>query len=617
MCGIVGVRAAISDGDRVASYLGAMNQRQYHRGPDDSGSYLDRECRLGLAMRRLAILDLDGGAQPMRSDDGRHVLVFNGEIFNSPELRRELEARGERFRTAHSDTEVLLRLLVRESEGALTKLNGMFAFAFYDRFERTLLLARDRLGIKPLYYTQIGTRFAFASEMKSLLALPFINREIDRQSLFHYLSLMYVPGERSILRDVHRLPPGHSLRLRLDDGVSEIKRWWGLHYDPDHATPAAMWPERIRATLDEAVDRWCLSDVPIAASLSGGLDSSGIVGLASRRGRDVRTVSVGFAGEGEAAWNELPLAARVAEMWKTDHTAITIAPDELLGALPRMVWHLDEPYGGGLPSWTVFREMSRFVKVGLTGVGGDELFGNYGKWRALEGGAARRWVDAAPTYERFRRTYFDRWHYFTDLDKRAVLDGEAAELEDTAAFLWRRYSEPGAAAVRDRTARTEIGTQLADEFLHMVDRFSMAHSLEARTPFLDNAMVDLVRTIPASIRTRRGDLKGLLRHALAPVLPEALLTAPKHGFVLPLKLWLRGPLRPLAERLLAPDRLRRQGLFRPDTYYRHVRPHLEGREDLTTRAWGLVMFQLWHSLTVERAQTEVPPDSLGELTEGA
>jgi asparagine synthase (glutamine-hydrolysing) len=612
MCGIVGIH-----GPQEPSWLKTANALQRHRGPDGEGAYVDRKNNLALAMRRLAIVDFDGGVQPMQSDDGRHVLIFNGEIFNSPRLRQELEARGERFRTGHSDTEVLLRLLVSEGESALVKLNGMFAFAFYDSLKRTLLLARDRLGIKPLYYTQSGAHFAFASELKSLLALPFVSREIDRQSLFHYLSLMYVPGERSILRDIYRLAPGHLLRLQLDDRTSEIKRWWTLCYEPDHATSTAAWPERIRATLDEAVDRWCLSDVPIAASLSGGLDSSGIVGLARRRGRDVRTVSVGFTGEGEVAWNELPLAAQVADMWKTEHTAITIAPDELLGALPAMVWHLDEPYGGGLPSWAVFREMSRLVKVGLTGVGGDEMFGNYGKWSALEGGALRRLIGASPTFDDFRHDYFDRWHYFPDAEKRRVLLPDFGRVEDTAAFLWRHYSGHGAASVRDRTAQTEIGTQLADEFLHMVDRFSMAHSLEARTPFLDNAMVDLVRTIPAAIRTRRGDLKGLLRQALAPILPKALLTAPKRGFVMPLKLWLRGPLRPLAERLLAPERLRRQGLFQTDIYHHHVRPHLEGKEDLTSRAWGIVMFQLWHSLVVERPRSALPPEGISDLMDVA
>lgn len=618
MCGIVGLIGSGADQPaEVARLVREMNGLQRHRGPDDRGDFLDPSVPLALAMRRLAILDVAGGRQPMASADGRHVLVYNGEIFNSPALRRELEAAGERFATDHSDTEVLLRLLIREGTAALPKLNGMFAFALYDRAAGTVLLARDRLGIKPLYYTQKGGRFAFASELKSLLALPFVGREIDRQSLYHYLSLLYVPGARSILGEVERLPPGHCLTLSLADRRVDVERWWQLRYEPVRGVSRGEWVERIRTTLDDALARWCLSDVPLAASLSGGLDSSGLVGLGQRRGLDIRTVSVGFDAPGEESWNELPLAAKVAEMWQTEHTAVTVAPEDLLDALPAMVWHLDEPYGGGLPSWMVYREMGRIVKVGLTGVGGDEMFGNYGKWRELEGSRWQRLTGQRPGRERFRRDYFDRWHYFPDAEKRAVLADGGAGLEDTCEALWRRYGGAGAEKVRDRTARTEIETQLAEEFLLMTDRFSMAHSLEARTPFLDNAFVDLVRTIPANVRTRPRDLKGLLRDALAPVLPPELVDAPKRGFVIPLTLWLRGPLRQLTARLLAPERLARQGIFTPDLMARHVQPHLDGSHDLTSRVWGLLMFQLWHLLVLERHAGGQRPETIEDLLDAA
>ena len=552
----------------------------------------------------------------MRSADGRYVFVFNGEIFNAPALRAELEAEGVAFASDHSDTEVLLHLLARDGAAALPRLNGMFAFALHDRTAGTLLLARDRMGIKPLYWTQQNGRFAFASEMKSLLALPCVSRAIDRQSLFHYLSLMYVPGEQSIMAGIRRLPPGHTIHVDLADGTTDIRRWWTLQYQPDLKTPDDAWPERIRDTLADAVERWCLADVPIAASLSGGLDSSGIVGLAREKGRDIRTVSVGFTGAGEDSWNELPLARQVAEKWQTTHREVTLTPDDLLRALPRMVWHLDEPYGGGLPSWAVFSEMATEVKVGLTGVGGDEMFGNYGKWRALEGGAIRRLLNRQPDFERFRRTYFERWHYFADADKRgATID--SGNLEDSAWFLWRRYQAPGTTAVRDRTARIEIETQLPDEFLLMTDRFSMAHSLEARTPFLDNEFVDLALSIPAATRTRPHDLKGLLRRALQPVLPAEIVSAPKRGFVLPLAVWLRGPLRPLTERLLAPEKLAAQGIFHPDLLARHVQPHLDGARDLTTRVWGLLMFQLWYRLVFEAQQGDGLPASVEDLLDAA
>jgi asparagine synthase (glutamine-hydrolysing) len=338
-----------------------------------------------------------------------------------------------------------------------------------------------------------------------------------------------------------------------------------------------------------------LSDVPVACSLSGGLDSSSIVGLLAERGRKVSTYSLGFAGKREGDWNELPLAAEVARKWGTTHHELVMEPASLLADLGRMVWHMDEPYGGGLPSWAVFKHMSEDVKVGITGTGGDELFGNYGKWTGIEGKWYRR---PAPTAANFRRHFFDRYYYFPDSAKREVLTG-SARLADTSALLFEQYESAIGSGPRDFCASTDIGTQLADEFLTMTDRFSMAHSLEIRPPFLDNELVDLVATIPAGTRTSPGDLKGLLRQAVAPVLPAPLLTAPKRGFVIPLKLWMRNELRPLVERLLSPERLARQGIFDPDLYARHVLPHLESREDRTTRVWGLLMFQMWHMQFVE------------------
>ena len=603
MCGIVGLHGAAPDRDGLESLLAAMNGRQFHRGPDGEGTYVDDRGDLGVAMRRLAIIDLAGGSQPMHSEDGRFVLVFNGEIVNAPDLRVDLAAQGERFVSDHSDTEVLLKLLCREGVSALGKLNGMFAFALYDTRERVLTLGRDRLGIKPLYYTLQGGRFAFASELKSLLALPFVARTVNTQSLFHYLSLMYVPGPESIVAGVSRLEPGHVLTYRLRERSFSISRWWTLSFAPAAGRASRdEWQERVRHTLARAVERWTLSDVPLACSLSGGLDSSSIVGLLAQRGQRVATYSLGFEGGGESEWNELPLAADVARRWDTSHHEIVLDPRTLLDDLPRMVWHMDEPYGGGLPSWAVFDHMSRDVKVGLTGTGGDELFGNYGKWTGLES----RWLlQPRQNPDNFRRLFFDRYYYFPDAEKRAVFRARG-DFEDTSALLFRRYAEAGSRTVRDRCAVTDMTTQLPDEFLAMTDRFSMAHSLEVRPPFLDNDLVELVSGIPADLRTRRGDLKGLLREAVAPVLPPSLLAAPKKGFVIPLRLWLRRELRPLAERLLAPARLEAQGLFAPDLFERHVAPHMQGRRDLTTRVWGLLMFQLWHVQFIENGAATAP-----------
>jgi asparagine synthase (glutamine-hydrolysing) len=613
MCGIVGIH-----GPQQPHWIEAMNAATVHRGPDDDGLFRDVAAGLSLAIRRLAIIDIGGGVQPMRSPDGRYAIVYNGEIYNARELRQELEATGERFTTDHSDTEVLFRLLMREREACLGRLNGMFAFAFYDAKERTILCARDRTGIKPLYYVQAGSRFAFASELKALLRLPFVERDVDRQSLFDYLSLFYVPGERSILKSVRRLPAGHWLKYSLTDGGVQIAPWWRLDYEPDTATPAGEWPTRIRDELERAVRRWSLSDVPVAVSLSGGLDSSAVAAIAAHAGVEVSAYSLGFQGPGEEAWDELPLAREVARKWSLAHHEIVLRPEAVLDALPAMVTSLDEPYAGGLPSWFVFQSIGRDFKVALTGTGGDEMFGNYGKWRPMEGRSLLGWLSVARMpveRQRFRRDFFDAYYYFLDAEKRAVLADGGAGCRDTADAFYDRLAATGAANVRDAVACLDIGTQLPDEFLLMTDRFSMAHSVEARTPFLDNGFVDLVRRIPARLRTRRNDLKYLLREAVAPLLPSALLSAPKRGFVIPFGLWLRGPLRPLVEDVLAPSALRRQNLFSPEFHRRYVQPHLDGAADHTLKIWAAIMFQLWYGRFIEdAAYAPAAPDSVAAIS---
>jgi asparagine synthase (glutamine-hydrolysing) len=540
----------------------------------------------------------------MATADGRHTLVYNGEIYNSHELRRELEAASETFSTDHSDTELLLRLLVRDGAAALPKLNGMFAFCLYDREAGTLFLARDAFGIKPLYYTEQTGRFAFASELKSLLELPFVRRGLDRDSLSHYMSLMYVPGAATILEGIERLGPGECLTYRLADRSLRRERWWRPAAQACGSIPDAEWPERLRDALGAAVRRWTLADVPIACSLSGGLDSSSIVGLLAESGAPPKTFSLGFAGAGEAQWNELPEARMVAQHWGTQHHELVLDPESLLDDLVSMVWHLDEPYGGGLPSWMVFKFMARDVKVGLTGTGGDELFGNYGKWHALENRFLPRPFRRAVDASRFERGFFERFYYFSEEEKREHVLAAASD-RSTATLLYDHYMAADAATPRDRVALTDIATQLPEEFLMMTDRFSMAHSLEARTPFLDAEFAVLALSIPAHLRSPYGDAKALLRKTVAPLLPPGIRRAPKKGFVIPLKLWLRGRLRGLAERLLAPERLQAQGLFRGAFHARFVRPHLEGREDHTSKVWAALMFQLWHMVFIERSG---PPD---------
>lgn len=597
MCGIVGIHNRFIDPANVSKELAKMNQSQFHRGPDGDGYFVDPSIGFGMAMRRLSIIDLATGIQPMYSQDRRYSIVYNGEIMNAPELRREMESDGERFITNHSDTEVLFKLLCRNDITVLKKVNGMFAFAFYDSHTKKLTIGHDRFGIKPVYYSQIGGKFYFASELKSLLTQDEISRDIDHQSLFHYLSLMYVPGPSTIFKDVKKLKPGAVLTYSLQTGEVKIEHLLKINYEPDYSVKEREWSERIYQTLSGAVNRWALSDVPIACSLSGGLDSSSIVGFLAQSGTQVLTYSLGFTGKNESKWNELHLAAEVAKKWGTKHHELELDPKSMLTDLLSMVWHLDEPYGGGLPSWLVFKRMSQDVKVCLTGTGGDELFGNYGKWLGLEGNLFKRPIQ---NHDNFQKLFFERYYYFPDKDKRSIFLQGDSMIKDTSSFLFEHYLSCPSDKIRDRCAYTDINTQLTDEFLLMTDRFSMAHSLEARPPFLDNDLVNLVTSIPASMRTKKHDLKGLLRSSVSPLLPESLKVAPKKGFVIPLQLWLRNELRPLVEYLLAPERLVKQGIFKPELFRFHILPFLEGKSNNTTRVFGLVMFQLWYDQFIDK-----------------
>ena len=576
MCGIAGVVGAWDDA--LLERLGASLR---HRGPDGGGVVTEGD--VALVARRLAILDLETGEQPMTSPSGRSTIVFNGEIYNAPQLRERLERAGRVFATDHSDTEVVLAQWEEHGAAGLQALNGMVAFALLDREQRELVLVRDRLGIKPLYYTDAP--FAFASELRTLLHGPGIERELDRESLFHYLSLRFVPGERSILAGVKRLAPGHLLRHDLERGVTSVQRWWKLELG------GAADPGELRGRLREAVVRWTLADVPVAVSLSGGLDSSAVTALLAESGAAMRTYSLGFAGEDD----ELPLARALAERWGTDHHEAVVDADELLDDLLQMVWALDEPYGGGLPSWYVYRFMAEDVKVGLTGTGGDELFGNYRRFVPFERARLR-----ALRRGDVRRYHFEPSYYFADEEKRALgIDGP-----DTSALLQRVYDESGSSHSRDSVLYLDVATQLPDEFLHVTDRFSMAWSLEARTPFLDHELVEYVASLPPEVRTDADDPKRLLRAAVAELLTPAHLEAPKQGFVFPLERWLRGELRPLAERLVSREHLRAQGIFREDADFLALDAE---------RLWPVLMFQLWHLLYVEEALTEAPTFSWREL----
>lgn len=602
MCGIVGLTDTNS-----FHLLNKMNNLLVHRGPDDSGEFIDREQGVALAMRRLAIIDLKGGRQPMSNEDESLWVICNGEIYNSPELRQNLLSKGHKLKTKNSDVEVLLHLYEEKGTDLLHYLNGMFAFILYDRRKGVLFGARDRIGIKPLYYAYKNGSLAFSSELKSLLLLPWISKEINFTSLYHYISLQFIPSPDSIFSDIKKLPAGYFFIYELTQKNLNLYKYWDLNVTHIEEKPNEIWIGVLREKLKEAIKRWTLSDVPIACSLSGGLDSSSIVGLLASSGeKDIRTYSLGFEGEKEQRCNELPLARKVSTRWSTKHREIILSPSKVLEDIEKMVWHLDEPYGGGLPSWYIYEIISKDVKVCLTGTGGDELFGNYGKYTIYEKGIWHRYIkiikDAVRVHSlreinngfRFPIGYF--YHrYFSDAVKDAIVfDGNYIIDRKTEPYIENIWIESNTDNPRNAVAYVDFKLQLPEEFLLVTDRFSMAHSVEARTPFLDHELVELVFKIPPMIRTGSGSYKSFLKQIVRDILPKELLDAPKRGFILPLNVWTRNELMPLIEDLLSPRYLKQQGIFAGDLYRRIINPHLSGKTEYTQQVWTLLMFQLWY-----------------------
>lgn len=601
MCGIAGIV-----GPRQDNWIEDMCDAMGHRGPNGRGRWEDAFGLASFGHVRLSILDLDGGIQPMTNERGWASIVYNGEIFNAPALRKELEREGVRFRTKNSDTEVLLKLYEQYGLAAIDRLNGMFAFAIHDRKNGRIVLCRDRVGIKPLYYARQGERFAFASELKALLTLPWIGREIDKESFSHYLSLQFVPAPRTIFSTIKKLPAGHLLLLDLSGREIETRRYWQLAIRPQEALDREQWIEGIREELDRAIRDWTLSDVPIACSLSGGLDSSYLASVVGQCKTRVNTFTVGFLGTDEEEYNELPLARMTADWIGANHTEIIVEPRGLLDSLDAMVQSLDEPYGGGLPSWFVYAALGKQFKVAMTGTGGDELFGNYLKWLRYESSPAEKvrtilnQTREKPTPEhceladRYPGGFFFH-RYLTAVSKRAFMAQPfKPHAWDTEILLESIWNSTPAQSPRDKVAVTDFTLQLPEEFLLVTDRFSMAHSVEARVPFLDHQLVEKVFTVPAAIRTRPDNPKWILREIVRSRLPQQIVDAPKRGFIVPLLEWTRGALASRIRDALHPERLKRQGLFDQALWRDLVVPHLEGKVDFSQQIWTVFMFQVWY-----------------------
>lgn len=606
MCGFAGWSGARDD-----ELLARMNRAQRHRGPDGEGIYVAADGGVSMIACRLAIVDADGGSQPM-SDPARGVtLVYNGELTNAAELRLQLARGGHRFRSEHSDTEVVLRAYIEYEDDVVAHLNGMFAFVVHDAKRRRLFGAVDRFAIKPLYVTVPGRTVAFATELKSICTLPWVNKQIDRQALYDSVSFNCVPAPRSILAGVRKLGPAQSFSFDTRRRTLATRTYWSpaIADDPAAGSGSGTSSDQELASacleaIDASLQRWSHADVPIGLALSGGVDSSALVALAARRSSGATPIRTYFTmlegdADGSRAW-----ARAVAQQCGTHHTEIVVQPAEIATELDAIVYHLDEPYGGSIPSWFLFRRMARDVRVAITGLGADELFGNYGKWQSErlpgDNSAAARIRERATAiagrrYGRFHRDYtsdaFKRAHLFTPEFADACTNSEAhlAEL---------RGRSPGRDP-RSVVAFVDWHVQLPHELLHMTDRLSMAHAVEARPPFLDRELVDTIWSIPPSRRTQPANPKALLISAVRPLLPADLTGAPKTGFAFPLQRLLSGVLADRVSELLSPRRLREQGIFRDDLLSTLAGRQAAGQPELTQPLWSVFMLQAWYARFVD------------------
>jgi len=642
MCGIAGI-AGQSNKDAIQE----MTRVLAHRGPDGEGFYFSEGVALG--HRRLSVIDLETGQQPMTTPDGRHTIVFNGEIYNFPELRKELECRGTRFRT-RSDTEVLLEAYAAWGNDAVRKLRGMFAFAVWDAGDRRLFVARDRLGLKPLYFAEAGQSLIFASEMKGLLAHPEIPREIDLLALDDFLTYLYVPAPRTIFRRIRELPPGHWLEWQHDH--LRVSRYWDVTFAPKTQPPKDHL-EEVQALLAEAVRVRLTSDVPLGVFLSGGLDSSVVTALMARsQNAPVRAFTLGFR-DGEHRYSEMEYARTVAEAVGA-HTQELIVPAEsavLLGSVTR---HFDEPFGN--PTSLLVYQLSQlarqYVTVAMVGDGGDEVFLGYPRYRGVMLAEQYRRVprvlrNIASGIAKYlpepgngnhfprrlreftegslhspERMYFQWISYFSSgLRRRLYSTALTHELSDydSSEFLMSLFRRCGAVDVIDRVNYVDLHSFLPFNILRYADRMSMAHGLELRAPFTDHRLIEKMASVPWTYKLRGNQTKVILRKAAEKLLPPKILARGKLGLNPPMGLWLRGRLKPMLEEYLSPHQVRQRGYFRPEVVQELIHDHRSGRRDYSLHLWALISFEEWHRQYLDAkpsphltfARTEIHDRSVG------
>ncbi len=635
MCGITGILTR--DHHDV---VGPMTEALSHRGPDGDGFFRDASVALG--HRRLSIIDVAGGAQPLANEDDTIQMVSNGEIYNSPTLRTELEAAGHVFRT-HTDVETILHLYEDHGPDCVKYLRGQFAFAIWDSRRRRLMLARDHMGQKPLFFAHVGDQLLFASEIKALLASGLVDRRADLNALWHYTSLRFIPDRYSLFEGIEKLPAAS--RLIWQDGKVEIDRYWSFDFDDKLDASETEVADRLEELLLETVEMHMLSDVPVGAFLSGGIDSSLITAMMSKvSGRSIPTFSIGVE---EQDYNELPFARMVNERYGAVANERIVRAD-LIHLMPKMVYHLDEPsdpFGVGV--YLVSQVAAEQVKVVLSGDGGDENFAGYDRFAGqrlvdlycllpafLRRQVMRRifnlvpesfgykslaqkltWVNEMSFYDSGARyAHAMSFLRFTPDAKRQLFTADArARIDDhdSVAKILRWFDAEGVDDLVDRMLYTDLNTRMPDHLLPIVDRMSMAHSLESRPPLIDYRVVEFAASIPGAMKLKGRDLKHILKVVAARYLPRELIEREKQGFGFPLGRWMRTDLQPFIRNLFAESRFVDNGIFEPQTVQRIIDEHMAGSVNHDYRLWILINLEFWHRLYFENESV----DSLLELTD--
>ena len=627
MCGICGIATPPSSEPASAALVQAMCRTIVHRGPDDEGVFT--RTRAGLGVRRLSIIDLAGGHQPLGNEDGTVWIAHNGEVYNFPELREELISHGHRFST-RTDTETIVHAYEQWGEDFVQRLRGMFAFALWDEKEQKLLLVRDRLGIKPLYYALLDDRtLVFGSELKAVLVHPRIKRDVEPRALDLFLTLEYIPAPLSIFRGIHKLPAGHWLAYK--DGRVEVKKYWDVEAAavPEGGSRERNLPDimdRLYELLKESVKLRLVSDVPLGAFLSGGIDSSTIVGLMRELGASpLKTFSIGFE---ETSYNELPYARRTAQRFATEHEEFIIEP-KALDLTQKLIGHLDEPFGDFsiFPTFLVSQMSRAHVKVILSGDGGDELFGGYEHYQAqkiascgplgLAGRLASPLINRLPPaakkkgawnkLQRFLQGFEHgaenrhlRWMMFLSRRDKARLysaafqnqTGGIEEVRNLSPFREVFEKLPVFDSVTGELY-LDLKTYLADDIMVKVDRMSMATSLEAREPLLDHKLVEFVFGLDGRLKLHGLTTKWIFKKTMERLLPHENIYRPKEGFSIPIKHWLRGELRELMQDHLTEKRVREAGFFNPEPVQGMIEAHLAGRKNFSHQLWALLVFEIW------------------------